>query len=112
VVHELKGQLESFPIVGASAFADAASDGAQIVDTRAPDEWEDGVIEGSTLSYAPDLATDTPIGLDKASLVWVACESGYRATIAASFLEARGYEPVVLANAGVTDVLRKRSKGT
>jgi len=112
VVHELRGQLESFPIVGASAFADAASDGAQIVDTRAPDEWEDGIIEGSTLSYAPDLVTDTPIGLDKASLVWVACESGYRATIAASLLEARGYEPVVLAHAGVTDVLRKRSKGT
>ena len=66
-------------------------------------------IADSTLRYAPDMSKGTPDILVKDRPVWVACESGYRANIAASFLRRDGYQPVVLMDAGVTDVLAELS---
>jgi hypothetical protein len=37
--------------------------------------------------------------------VWVLRASGFRASIAAGLLQRLGYQPVVLANGGVADVL-------
>jgi rhodanese-related sulfurtransferase len=48
--------------------------------------------------------------LDRSRPVWVLCESGFRAAIAASQLVALGYRPVLLAKAGVTDVLGSLSE--
>ena len=96
----------SYRTVDEDEFADAVTSGAQILDTRSPDEWELGVISSSSLSYAPDVAKSTPEDIDPARKVWIACGSGYRASIAASFLERRGIEPVVLDHGGVTRVLR------
>lgn len=111
VVHGLVGDVESYETVDTSSFADAVADGAQVLDTRAPNEWDTGVIAGSTLSYVPDVAAEPPSGLDATQKVWMACGTGYRATIAASFMQQRGFQPVVLANAGVTDVLAIGSNG-
>ncbi|MDX1468973.1 MAG: MBL fold metallo-hydrolase, partial [Acidimicrobiia bacterium] len=89
--------LTSYPTVGVDEFADSAMTGGQILDARAPNEWEDGVIPGSILSYAPDVASE---GIPDAERpVFVACETGYRATIAASRIEAMGLAPVVLTGA-------------
>ncbi|MGB7860928.1 MAG: rhodanese-like domain-containing protein [Acidimicrobiia bacterium] len=102
--------LESFPATITEEFADAIVAGAQVLDVRAPNEWEHGVIHDSALRYVPDIVTDVPADLDKDQPVWVACGTGYRANLAASLLEARGYRPIVLTNAGVTDVLSNLSK--
>jgi hydroxyacylglutathione hydrolase len=72
---------------------------------RAPDEWEDGHLEGSVHCYLPDLTDGVPEELDPERPVWVACASGFRAMIAASLLEAAGFEPVVLDGAGIPEVL-------
>jgi rhodanese-related sulfurtransferase len=48
-----------------------------------------------------------PSDFDSARPVWVACASGFRATIAAGLLERAGYRPVVLASGGVPDVMRR-----
>ena len=102
--------LVSFRTVGPDEYAEAASAGGQILDVRAPNEWETGFVEGAILSYLPHLAQTTPPGLDPSSPVWVACGSGYRASIAAGILQDRGFEPVVLATGGVTDVAERESK--
>lgn len=106
VMRPIEGESANFATVDTSAFVEAVNGGAQILDTRAPQEWDEGTIAGSTLAYVPDVAATTPVGLSTAEPVWIACATGYRATIAASFLQTRGFEPIVLVDAGVTEVLR------
>jgi glyoxylase-like metal-dependent hydrolase (beta-lactamase superfamily II)/rhodanese-related sulfurtransferase len=102
---------ETYRLVDIATFAEAAADGAQVLDVRAPNEWPEGVIDGSVLCYVPDVAEETPAVLDTSSPLWVICGTGYRAQIAASLLQPRGFEPVVLGNGGTTDVLAAASKG-
>lgn len=103
----------SFDVADVRQFAEAARSGAQILDVRAPNEWaEDGSIEGSILSYVPDVARETPSGLREDEPVWVLCGSGYRATMAAGILQDRGFDPVVLIERGATDVLHQTSNET
>jgi rhodanese-related sulfurtransferase len=87
----------------------AVGTGAQVLDVRAPDEWERGVIPGAILGYLPDVAMTTPPELDRDRAVWVVCASGLRAMTAASILEHRGFEPVVLVGSGATSVLARTS---
>lgn len=113
VVRHPAGDGVAFEVVDVRQFADAARSGAQILDVRAPDEWvEEGSIEGSILSYVPDVARETPPGLTEDEPVWVLCGSGYRATIAAGILQDRGFDPVVLIEGGAADVLGQTSEDT
>lgn len=100
----------AFRTVDTDTFAHAVGSGVQILDVRAPDEWETGTIDGSILQYLPDLAQETSAELDRAEPVWVLCASGYRSTTAASILTARGFEPVLLSREGATEVIRAMSK--
>ena len=92
-------------MVGIEEFTAAMADGAQLLDVRNEAERSEGTVPGSIESYVPDLAAATPDGLIAGREVWVACESGYRASLAASLIEARGFVPVVLNDAGIADVL-------
>ncbi len=68
----------------------------QILDVRAPDEWEAGHIPQARHFYVADLR-DHNNGVDgvaKDKPVAVYCDSGYRADIAASILQSRGFEDV------------------
>lgn len=96
-------------VADVEAFTLALENGAQVLDVRAPDEWERGVIPGAVLGYLPDVAMTTPPELDRDRAVWVVCASGLRAMTAASILEDRGFEPVVLMGAGATSVLARTS---
>jgi hydroxyacylglutathione hydrolase len=99
-----------FSTVDIETFVSALEDEVQVLDVRAPDEWEKGIVPDSVLSYLPDLAVQTPPDLDRDRPVWVMCASGLRATTAASILEGRGFEPIVLVGAGATNVLARTSK--
>ncbi|MEA1902522.1 MAG: MBL fold metallo-hydrolase [Actinomycetota bacterium] len=102
-------ELVTYRLASVDEFKGAVSDGAQILDVRAPNEWDLGIIDDSTRVYVPDVVASTPGVLDPTRPVWVACETGYRASIVATTLEQRGFEPVVLAEYGVTDVLSRLS---
>ncbi len=79
---------------------------AQLLDVRAPDEYDGGQYPGSVHRYLPHLLRDgIPEELDPEHPVLVACASGHRATAAAGILERAGYQPVVLAEGGVSDLL-------
>lgn len=103
---------ETFGLVDLDEFAEAVADGAQILDVRAPNEWETGVIDGSELVYLPDLSQAALDDLDPDEPVWVLCASGYRANTAASILSRRGYKPVALRSKGATELLQLTSKST
>ncbi len=98
--------LASFRTVTVAEVADALARGEQVVDVRAPVEWETLHLPGTIHAYVPDLADGIPSGIDPTRPAWLVCATGYRATIAASLLERHGVEPVVLTDGGVEDVAR------
>ncbi|MEQ8847349.1 rhodanese-like domain-containing protein [Botrimarina sp.] len=79
-VHELKEHLQE----------------VQVLDVRAPDEWQGGHIPGARRLYVADMrdGVNGGPGLDKQKPVVAYCGSGYRASIAASLLERAGYRDV------------------
>ena len=97
--------LASYRVVDTAEFVAGVTAGHQVLDARAPDEWELGSPAGSLMAYAPDVASSTPDELDPSREVWIACETGYRASIAASFLQRDGFDPVVLVDAGMPEVM-------
>ncbi len=101
--------LERYETIDVDGFARAVESGAarQVLDVRAPGEWNEGHIEGSLHRYVPDLMTAIPAALDPAQPLYVGCASGYRATIAAGILQRAGYRPVVLERGGIPDVLER-----
>ncbi len=106
-----RDELRSYQTTSVHGFARSVENGAQVLDVRAPDEWETGVIDDSILQYVPDVANEPHEDLDPGREVHVVCGTGHRATIAASFLEIEQFDPVVLVDAGVTEVLRDLAKG-
>ena len=83
----------------------------QILDVRAPGEWDDGHLPGSIHCYVPDLVDGVPEELDPDRPVWVMCVTGYRAEIAVTYLEAAGFEPIVVVGGGVPEALRVTKTG-
>jgi glyoxylase-like metal-dependent hydrolase (beta-lactamase superfamily II)/rhodanese-related sulfurtransferase len=110
VVHDLgNADLALYRNVEVDEFIDGLDAGEiQMLDVRSPAEWDIAHVEGSTHRYVPDIP-QSPLSLDKDREVWVACVSGYRATIAAGLLEQRGYHPVVLVPKGIGHILQARA---
>lgn len=106
--------LDGFPVdhlrpVSASDVAEALCRGEQVLDTRAPVEWEAGHLEGSVHMYVPELADGLPPAIDSDRPVWLVCGSGYRASIAGGLLRRHGLAVNVFAAGGVDDVRRAMS---
>lgn len=78
----------------------------QVLDVRAPGEWDEAHVPGSVWRYLPDLASaGPPPGLDPTRDVHVVCGSGYRSNVAVRFLEDAGYRAVVVTGGGVEEIL-------
>lgn len=94
-----------YDTVDLTEFSAAASRGEPILDVRSPAEFEEGHISASRHVYLPYVkSTDFDLGDNHE--IWVACATGYRASIAAALLEQRGLRPRVLSVGGVPDVIR------
>ena len=65
----------------------------QVVDVRSPDEWQGGHVPGATYIFLPELEQKAE-RLDKNMPVAVYCDSGYRASLAASLLRRKGFTQV------------------
>ena len=76
-VHELRDQMDEL----------------QVLDVRAPQEWEDGHVPGARHVYVADMRTGLAGAerLDRERPVAVYCASGYRASIATSILQRHGF---------------------
>lgn len=62
-----------------------------VLDVRAPHEWDSGHVPGAMHVFLPELPKSLS-RIDKTQPVAVYCDSGYRASIAASLLQAHGYD--------------------
>jgi hydroxyacylglutathione hydrolase len=65
----------------------------QVLDVRSPEEWEDGHIPGAQYIFLPELEKKAD-RLNKKKPVAVYCDSGYRASLAASLLLRNGFTEV------------------
>ncbi len=87
--------LRSYPVTDFAGLADAASRGAlQVLDARRNDERARGFVRSSRHIPLHELAgriDEVPDGV-----VWVYCGSGYRASIAASLIDATGRTPIAI----------------
>lgn len=70
-----------------------SGDKLQVLDVRTPQEWEGGHVPGARYIFLPELLEKID-GLDKEKPVAVYCDSGYRASIASSLLQAKGFTHV------------------
>lgn len=78
------------------------SDGVQIVDVRTPSEWKKGHIPQAQHIFLPELRNGArgksskvvESKLDKQQPVATYCDSGYRASLAASLLKNQGFSDV------------------
>ena len=70
-----------------------AGDRLQLIDVRAPDEWEGGHIPNARHVFLGDLREQLA-ELDRTKPTAVYCDSGYRASIAASILQQAGFDRV------------------
>lgn len=83
--------IANIPQMSVHALRDAA--GVQILDVRAPSEWEGGHVPGARHIFTPELRGR--VGeLDPGRPIAVYCNSGYRASIAASVLKQENFADV------------------
>ena len=90
------GDRGSYRIVDFSALVTARHDGAApvVLDVRRDDEWAQGGVEGAV--HMPLHRLEREMARVPGGEVWVHCESGYRASIAASLLARAGRSPVLI----------------
>jgi len=75
------------------------------VDVRKPSEWEAEHIEGSQ-NVALDFINDNMSQIKKDHTYFMHCRSGYRSTVAASILKARGFENLVNIHGTFDDMIK------
>lgn len=78
----------------------------QVLDVRQPAEFREGHVPGSINLFVGELTRrmrDVPTNTE----LWVACASGYRAAIAASFLDRAGLPVRLVAQGGVPEWLAR-----
>ena len=71
----------------------AAGERLQLIDVRAPSEWEEGHIPGARHTFLPELRKKVA-DLDRERPTAVYCDSGYRASIGASILKQDNFKCV------------------
>jgi hydroxyacylglutathione hydrolase len=77
------------------------ADGPQVIDVRGTSEWRNGHLPRATHIYLGELEQRVA-GANKETAIVVHCETGTRASIAASLLLARGFTDVTVLRGGYT----------
>lgn len=98
------GDLRSYRSATFAELAAAHGDGdVTVLDVRRRDEWEAGHLEGA-LHIPLDQLEDRMREVPADGPVWVHCESGFRASIAASLVDRAGREVVAVHDEWVVAV--------
>ena len=101
------GSIDAYPVTTATAARSEVIGGApaRLLDVRYPNEWrDDGTVPGAIELSIGDLA-DRIDTLPRDGPITVMCKSGSRASIAASMLDAAGFDVRLVAVGGAQDVV-------
>ncbi len=104
-------EIDTIETIDLSTFKDRLQNNghAGILDVRKPGEWSSEHIDGAQ-HFPLDWINDNMDDVSRDQSYYMHCRSGYRSTVAASILKARGFENLVnvhakfdeFANAGIT----------
>jgi glyoxylase-like metal-dependent hydrolase (beta-lactamase superfamily II)/rhodanese-related sulfurtransferase len=103
------GALERYPLttIGETRAALAAGGASHLLDVRDPDEWRhEGTVPGAIELSLGDLPARLG-SLPRDAPITVMCRSGSRASIAASMLDAAGFDVRLVAAGGAPDWHRR-----
>ena len=97
--------VETIKTIDASAFAQVYNSGndIHILDVRKPGEWEAKHIEDAQ-HFALDYINDQMAEISPSTTYHMHCRSGFRSTVAASILAARGYKNLVNVHAAFEEI--------
>ncbi len=100
------GSVSSYPVTSARAIAGELASGSRplLLDVRYPQEWrDDGTVPGAIELSIGDLASRLEV-LPRDAPITVMCKTGSRASIAASMLDAAGFDVRLMAAGGAPDL--------
>lgn len=80
---------------------ETAGNGLAVLDVRRDDEWGMGHIAGARHRFAGEIVQGAEPPMDDRTPVAVICASGYRSSVVASFLQARGHENLINVRGGM-----------
>ncbi|MEL6667858.1 MAG: MBL fold metallo-hydrolase [Bacteroidota bacterium] len=83
---------------------DLEKEGASLLDLRKPGEWDGGHLSFAK-NYPLDFLNESMSELEQSQTYYLHCRSGYRSTIAASILKARGFDHLINIQDKVDDIL-------
>ena len=94
--------LPQVTVAGNSHERLAGAQGSAVLDVRSDEEWADGHIAGAAHTFAGAIAqgADAPVDARRTQVA-VICGSGYRSSVAASLLQARGYPNLINVSGGM-----------
>jgi glyoxylase-like metal-dependent hydrolase (beta-lactamase superfamily II)/rhodanese-related sulfurtransferase len=88
-------EVDTIDTIDASAFAKAYQDqDIAVLDVRKPSEWESEHVEKSQ-NFPLDFINKQMSEIDRNTTYYMHCRSGYRSTVAASILKARGFDQLI-----------------
>jgi hydroxyacylglutathione hydrolase len=73
----------------------------QVLDVRSDSEWDEGHIDGAQHLFAGAIAQGADVPFATNDRIAIICGSGYRSTVAASLLQARGFTNLVNVRGGM-----------
>ena len=86
--------IQSLPQIDVHDLKNEMNNGFKILDVREDREWKEGHIKNAYHQFAAEFKEDLPEEIDPREDVATYCATGFRAMIAASHLQAHGYEKV------------------
>lgn len=94
-------RLTEWPVEALANQMELAGGSPMVLDVREAPEWEAGHIPGAQHIPAGVIARGETDGLPRDREIAVICGTGYRSNVAASLLQARGYDNVVTVPGGM-----------
>ncbi len=96
-------ETDAIDTINVDEFANRFDKELNILDVRKPGEWSGEHIENAT-HFALDYINKQMGDINKDTTYYVHCRSGYRSTVAASILKARGFDKLVNIHGKFDDI--------
>ena len=87
-------EVDTIETIDAAAFAEKHNDKMSVLDVRKPGEFSANHVENAQ-NFPLDFINKNMSEIDKNTEYFMHCRSGYRSTVAASILKARGFSKLV-----------------
>ncbi len=96
-------EVDRIETIDVSAFAEAYDEKISVLDVRKPTEWKSEHIETGA-NFPLDYINKHMSEVNKEETYYMHCRSGYRSTVAASILKARGFEKLINVQGKFDDI--------